>query len=166
MSEKSRFVLEGEKLLTGENLTNYLGFDDFLKENKASKAATTKPASSYSGWTVRYKKRVICHFRACHGYWFISFFKGVDINLYEPFISSEMKAFILSNISTNPSCSSCEGRKNRVIFGRNFDVVCGCHLLVFYNPEGEYLERAKGLVLISKKVVEAGLSYGSQKETE
>jgi len=155
MPEKPRFALEGEKLLTGEKLANYLGFSDFLKENKASKSATTKPTSNYSGWAVRYKKRMICHFRAYRDYWFISFFKGVDINQYEPFLSDEMKKFILTNIVTEPPCSGCKGNKNRVILGKHFDVVCGCHLLCFRNPEGKDLERAKELVLITRKVVDA-----------
>jgi len=154
MQEKPRIVLEAEQLLTGEKLANYLGFSDFLKENKASKAATTKPTSHYSGWAVRYKKRMICHFRAYRDHWFISFFKGVDINLYEPFISEEMKEFILANIVTKPGCSGCGGNKNRVIFGKKFDVVCGCHLLCFHDPEDENLERAKELLLITKKVVD------------
>jgi len=155
MSEKPRFVQEGEKLLAGDKLANYLDFGDFVKENKASKIATTKPTSHYSRWAVKYKKRMICHFRAYNDYWFISFFKSVDINQYEPFISSEMKAYILTKIAINPGCSSCEGRKDRLILGKHYDAVCGCHLLCFRNPEGEDLERAKELLLITKRVVDA-----------
>jgi len=153
--EKTRFEQDAEHLLAGEKLTNYLGFGDFLKENKVTKAATSKPSSKHSCWAVRYKKRMICHFRAWRDGWFISFFKSVDINQYEPFITSELKAFILANVATKPGCKGCKGNKDRVIFGEKFEVVCGCHLLMFVNPNSDNLERAKALVLATKKVVDA-----------
>lgn len=153
--KKSRFDQDAEDFLSGEKLMNYLDFADFLKKNKVTKSATSKPSSQNSSWAVRYKKRMICHFRAWRDGWFISFFKSVDINQYEPFITSEMKAFILDNIATKPGCKGCKGNKDRMIFGQKFDVVCGCHLLIFVNPNGDNLARAKELVLATKKVVDA-----------
>jgi len=153
--DKPRFIVEAEKFLAGEKLANYLAFSDFLKDNKASKSATSQPTSQYSGWSVRYKKRTICHFRAWHDFWYVSFFKNVDVNLYEPFLTVEMRNFILDNIATELPCGGCSGNSDRVILGRKFDIVCGCHLLRLNNPSCEMLERAKELVLLTKAVVES-----------
>ena len=151
--EKNRFEQDAEQFLTGEKLANYLAFGGFLKENKIAKAATSKPSTKHSCWAARYKKRMIGHLRAWHDGWFVSFFKSVDVNQYEPFITDEMKAFILANIA-KPGCKGCKGNRDRVIFGQKFAVVCGCHLLMLVNPTGDDLECAKTLVLATKKVVE------------
>jgi hypothetical protein len=60
-------------LLDGDKLKNFLDFNEFLKNNKMSKAKTNVAGTS---WTVRYKSKSIFHFRAHKDSWFISYFKG------------------------------------------------------------------------------------------
>jgi len=156
--EKNRFAQDAEHFLAGEKLENYLGFGNFLKENKVTKTATSKPSTQHSCWAAKYKKHTVCHFRAWRDGWLVSFFRSVDINQYEPFITSELKAFVFANIKTTLGCKGCKGSKDRVIFGQKFDIVCGCNLLMFVNPTGADLARVRELVLATKKVVDAETS--------
>ena len=155
MSEtaKSKIAEIAETFLDGDKLKNFLEFNDFLKSNKVSKSATSTGKNGYQGWAVRYKAHMICHFRAYKDYWFISYFKSVDINKCEEFLSNELKEFILENI-VSPLCPGCKGHDNRIILGKKFDKVCGCHLLHLKNPERQALEYAKELVVINKNIVD------------
>ena len=144
--KKPRFEQDAEYFLADEKLANYLDFGDFLKKNKATKTATSKPSTQHSCWSAKYKKHTICHFRAWRDGWLVSFFRGVDVNQCEPFITDEMKAFILANIKTELGCRGCKGKKNQMVFGQKFDTVCGCNLLMFVNPVGDDLARVKELV--------------------
>ena len=139
--------------LDGDKLRNFLDFNESLKGKQLSKSATAKGTSGYMGWAIRYKGYMIGHFRAYKDSWFISYFKGVDINKCEKFISDEIKAFILENIIIVPPCKGCGGRNNRMILGKEFAKVCGCHLLRLDNPDGKVLEYAKELISINRIVV-------------
>jgi hypothetical protein len=141
-------------LLDGEKLKSFLDFNESLKNKQLSKGATTKGNSGYIGYAIRYKGYMICHFRAYQDYWFISYFKSVDINKCKGFVSDELKEFILENIVTIPPCQGCQGRDNKIIFDKHFDKVCGCHLLRLNNPDGKALEYAKKLILINKNIVD------------
>jgi len=140
--------------LDGEKLKNFLDFNESLKKKNLSKSATSTGKNGYQGWAVRYKGYMIAHFRAYKDYWFISYFKSVDINKCEEFVSDELKEFILGNIVT-PLCQGCKGHDNRMILGKKFNKVCGCHLLHLKNPEGKALEYAKELIVINKNIVDS-----------
>ena len=155
--EKTRFEQDAEQFLTGKKLENFLDFGEFLKENKITKTATSKPSTKHSCWSPKYKSRTIGHFRAWRDGWFVSFFRGLDVNQLEPFITEEMKAYMLANIVTKIGCKGCKGSRDRFIFGQKFDIVCGCNLLMFVNPNGGDLDKAKTLMLAAKDAVEAYL---------
>jgi len=152
----NRYDSEAKKFLSGETLENFLDFGNFLSQSNISKTATSKPWTAdakNTRWTARYKKQMICHFRAWRGNWFISFFKSTDVNALEAYFTDDMKAFILSHIETKAGCKGCGGHKERIILGKHFPVVCGCHLLLVINPSAERLSNVKELVLIIKKVI-------------
>ncbi|MCL2363438.1 MAG: hypothetical protein FWC71_02110 [Defluviitaleaceae bacterium] len=151
----TRFEHDAEYFLTGEKLTNFLAFGNFLTENKITKTASSKPSTKHSCWSPKHKKKTVCHFRAWRDGWFVSFFRGVDINLCEPFITDEMKEYMLTHINTKPGCGSCKGNPNRIIFGQKFDIVCGCNLIMFVNPTGHDMERIRSLVLATKNAIDA-----------
>jgi len=140
-------------LLDGEKLKNFLDFNESLRGKGFSKSTTSTGKNGYQGWAIRYKGSMIGHFRAYKDYWFISFFKAVDINKCEGLVSDELKKFILDNI-VGPGCPGCKGHANRTILGKKFDIVCGCHLLRLVNPAGKALEYAKELVLVNKNIVD------------
>ena len=139
--------------LDGEKLENFLEFNESLKQKNLSKSATSTGKNGYQGWAVRYRGYMICHFRAYKDYWFISYFKSVDINKCEALVSYELKEFILENI-VSPLCQGCKGHDNRIILGKKHEKVCGCHLLHLKNASGKALEYAKELVLINKAIVD------------
>ena len=156
MSEKQGApkITEIAKILfDGDKLKNFLDFNEFLKENKMSKASTAKTASR---WQVKSKNRRLCHLIASKDYWAITFYKDKEIlEKSEKYLSDELKTFILENIVTIPGCSNkegvpCKGIDNVVIFGKKFDKICGCHTLNLHNPDGKILEYAKQIVLINK----------------
>jgi len=139
-------------LLDGDKLKNFLDFNDFLKKSKVTKGKTNKADTS---WAVRYKNKMICHFRAYKDLWWISYFKQEELleNCGE-YVTDALKEFILANINTNPGCGGCNGRENKIVLGKMFDRVCGCHLLLLKNPDGKALEYAKELVSINKNTVD------------
>jgi len=139
--------------LDGEKLKNFLDFNESLSQKNLSKSTTSTGKNGYQGWAVRYKGSMICHFRAYKDYWFISYFKSVDINECEGLISDELKEFILENI-VSPLCQGCKGQNDRIILGKKHEKVCGCHLVHLKNPSGQALEYAKELVLINKAIVD------------
>ena len=141
------------RFLDGEKLENFLDFNESLKQKNLSKSATSTGKNGYQGWAVRYKDSMICHLRAYKDYWFISYFKSVDINKCDGVVSDELKEFILENI-VSPLCHSCKGQDNRMILGKKHDKVCGCHLVHLKNPSGQALEYAKELVVINKAIVD------------
>ncbi|MCL2517060.1 MAG: hypothetical protein FWF15_00725 [Oscillospiraceae bacterium] len=135
-------------LIDGDKLKNFLDFNTFLKTNKVSKGST-----GANGWSVRYKKKIICHFRIHNGYWLIYFFKDKELlEKSEKYVTDELKDFILNNINTTLGCRNCKGVENIIIYGQIFPKVCGCQLLLLNNPEEKILEYAKELVLINKTI--------------
>ena len=150
---KPKIAEIAENFLDGEKLKNFLDFNESLKQKNLSKSATSTGKNGYQGWAVRYKGSMICHFRTYKDYWFISYFKSVNINKCEGLISDELKEFILANI-VSPLCQGCKGHDNRIILGKKHDKVCGCHLLHLKNPSGQALEYAKELLLINKAIVD------------
>ena len=141
------------EFLDGDKLKNFLEFNESLKKKNLSKSTTSTGKNGYQGWAVRYKSCMICHFRAYKDYWFISYFKSVDINKSEEYISDELKKFMLGNI-TSPLCLGCKGHDNRMILGKKHEKVCGCHLLHLKNPSGKALEYAKELIMINRNIVD------------
>jgi len=156
MTQKAKPPIEeiAATFLDGEKLENFLDFNESLKKKQLSKGATTKGESGYIGYAIRYKSQMICHLRAYKDYWFISYFKSVDINKCEGIVSDDLKEFILNNIVTVPPCRGCQGRDNRIILDKHFDKTCHCHLLRLNNPDGKALEYAKELVLVNRKIVD------------
>ena len=139
--------------LGGDKLKNFLDFNESLKKKNLSKSTTSTGKNGYQGWAIRYKGCMIAHLRACKDYWFISYFKAVDINKCEKYVSDEFKKFILENI-TSPLCQGCKGHDNRIILGKKHEKVCGCHLLHLKNPAGKALEYAKELIMINRNIVD------------
>ena len=155
MSETAKSKIEeiAENYLDGEKLKCFLDFNESLKKKNLSKSTTSTGKNGYQGWAVRYKGHMICHFRAYRDYWFISYFKSVDINKCEKYVSDELKEFILENI-VSPLCQGCQGQDDRIILGKKFAKVCGCHLLHLKNPNGKALEHAKELIMVNKNIID------------
>ena len=140
------------ELLDGVKLNDFLAFNDFIKSSKLSKSTTNKAKTS---WAIKYKGKLICYLRIGKNTWSISYFKNRELlEQIEIYLSDELKKIILNNINTKPGCPNCKGNENRVVLGKKFDRVCGCHLFVLRNPEEQIFECAKELILVCKKAID------------
>jgi len=157
MSEK-KFLELAPQLLGGDKLNNLLDLCEFLKSIKVQRGQT-----SIKNLGVSYNRREICSLRLGEDFWLITFFKDYyrRAKLFEKcekYFTGELKEFILNNINTMPgsvtSCKNCDTPKDKIILGKNFDVMCNCHQIVLKNPDGKALEYAKEIVLIAKNVVD------------
>jgi len=154
---KKNFKLAVSKLLTGDKLANILGFYAFLKENKLSVSLTAT-----NSWTVKFKGKRVCYFRAHEDYWFISYFKRSSeiFELCEKYATNELKDFIHSNIKADLGCNGCVGDGSKIILGKTYDTICWCHPIWVNCPDGESLKLAKELVLVGKNVVAEMIAGG------
>ena len=155
MLEKQKLEEIAADLLDENNTKNFLDFNEFLRNNKVSKSKTDKAGTS---WSVRYKNKIILHYRIRKDFWFISYFKGFTQEKWfekcEKYLTEELRDFILNNINTNPGCGTCKGVENQVVLGKTFDRVCHCHALLLHNPDSKALEYAKELVSINKNIAD------------
>ena len=156
-TKKTRDILFAEKHLSGEQLQNYINFDGFLRNNKFSRGLTNKVGNKYS---VRFQKSdyFCCVKIHENSTWRISLFKGFGkykwYEKIEPYLSSELRSFVLDNINTKLGCSRCKSARNVVIYGKIFGTVCDCHSILLHNPDVKTIEYVKELLLATKQMLE------------
>ena len=169
--EKRTFLEFAQELLDEDKIGDFLDFVQFLRKNRLVKEnQISKTKSTAYSTMINYTKGrsgSICSLNL----WSVKSYKpdgGWSIfpsNLffcdYDKYVTDEkLKAFILSfeRIKTCRGCdgSGCYGgeadwvKTNLTIFGENFNNVCK---MKFINPNGETLEYAKELILITKNII-------------
>ena len=144
-----------KNVLDKDEIRNVICFNEFLLENDLVAERTSKYF-----YSVMHKKIRICtigfygRVLAKNCWWIRCFgrFHGSSemLNLSEKYLSEELKAFIINNISL-PGCKNCNSFESIKIFGKMFDRVCWCTPFRLVNPKDKSLEYAKELVLANKK---------------
>lgn len=75
-----------------------------------------------------------------------------SISLKDYPIEEELKEIAWKHVDGCGNCGSCSGGRQKVIFGKEFDKVCGCTFRID-NPAEEDLEFMKKIVEIRKKEI-------------
>jgi len=146
-------------VLDKDKLENFMDFIAFVKENKM----TLRRPSTYT-WEVSYKKVSICTANLYSverykpdGSWSIRPNNHLFDDLGKSVTDADLQALILNamNYILCRGCSGgqCMGRETLTIFGKEFSGVCSGSPIMIISPEGEALEHAKELTLITKKLI-------------
>ena len=151
--EKPSIVEIASEYLQGDFLENFLDFYGFLEENELTIVEPVR--MYYKNYAIKHKGRIIGTFGIwTQNAWFfnVATYKDFcDADTFEKYITPEQKKFLLDNIHTTPYC--CRGKENIEFFGKIYSIACTCLPHLQWNPEGEALDFAKGLILANMNLV-------------
>jgi hypothetical protein len=137
--------------LSGEALKNALEFTEFLKANEAV-------AGGEHG-EVAYKGKALCymHFGGEEEpgpwtVWTVGDYSGEGVSLDE-----RLKKIAHENVNICASCGcDCSPGSKKIIFGKEFDKVCGGAVMAFHMPNAEESECIKKLLAMRMSDISNG----------
>ena len=144
--------------LDGEKLKNAMDFVAFLRENKMSPGWR-----SPNSWCASYKGKVVAYIKlgeaaylsSEYDFWQIVFFDHYNSE-NEELLGEQTKKALLSKIRFCKSCpdfSCAPGIQGTVLGEKLADNICRYMSFLFNNPTAAELERAKQLVMTSRKII-------------
>ena len=150
-------------VLSGDEQKNALDFVAFLRKNKMS-----PQWGSTNSWAVSHKNKRVCFIRLAgtahyhnleSGSWHINHVNYGRINLtdcaeeYDHYISNEnLEDLVWNSVRYCAKCSNCKPGNVVMILGKQFDEMCHSWF-VMKNPDGDALNFAKKIVIMSKQAI-------------
>ena len=132
-----------------------LDFADYIKSLRM------KPQwASTNSWTLNYKSKRVGYIRVNEstGDWGLWLYSQYDEYFQELAIkeSGEIQEFILNNIVYCYKCSRCAPGKDMILLGKDLKNICATPNIRLQNPNEEFREFAKKLIVLRRTAIENG----------